>query len=129
MLLSDFLPEERAFIAPDFLPPNGPMVLTVDHFDTRLYKSLYSKDNDKPIPTLYFREDKRYLPLRGTRQLTEAREALGNDSAKFPGQQVRLSAVPWIAPDGSEEHYIKIEKVEPMHWRQGHYVRNPRPRS
>lgn len=128
MLLSDFLPEERAFIATDFLPPNGPLVLTLDRFEARLYRSLYSKDNDKPVPTLYFREDRRFYVIRGVRQLNETREAIGDDPAQYPGQQVRLSAVPWIAPDGSEEHYIKIERVEPTHWRQGHYVRNPRPK-
>lgn len=126
MLLSDFMSEERAFRAPDFLPPYGPMILVVDRCETRVYENSRYGDPTKPVPTLYFRDEKRYLPLRGN-QIAEAKEALGNDPTTFPGKKVRLSAVPWVAPDGTEQHFIRIEaNADGMYWRKGHYARNPR---
>lgn len=124
MLISDFFGnEERPFQTNDLW--DGPMILMIKVGDKRKNTSKF-RDDGREVPAIIFEDDKRFVLLRTSKQMNEAREAFGNDMTKWAGRKCRLSLAPWISPEGTEEYYIKVEAADDRYYRQAHYVRKPR---
>lgn len=127
MLISDFFAnEERPFQTNDLL--DGSLTLLIKVGEKRKNTSKF-RDDGREVPAIIFEDDKRFVLLRTIKQMTEARLAFGNDMTQWAGRMCRLSLAPWTSPEGTEEWYIKVEAADDRHWRQGHFVRKPRPRT
>lgn len=110
MLISDFFTnEERPFQTNDLW--EGPMTLLIKTGEKRKNPSRFRNDG-RLVPAIIFEDDKRFVLLRTVKQMTEARISFGNDMTMWTGQKCRLSLAPWTSPEGTEEYYIKVEKVE-----------------